>query len=519
MAKLTDDVYPRITSAASGDLLMVVDVDNDAQSPEGSTATITVGDLLSPGTGSLSGLAPSGDDTGATDTANVQGLLNLAGKVILQAGLFWYDQTIQLGSGTTWEGAGPGLTVNRAVASWSPSQVGSNTGALMVATAGNAAQSDITIRGMTFDGNQQNISAVPSYADAPETAPLGLWNVTGLRIEDVEVINAIGYSIYVKFSTRVWITRPRVLSGQGGSSWNQQDGIHVADSSQVEILDPDVDTGTGTAGDDGIAIQSYTGVSDVIIRGGFVRSAAHGVALALSGGSISNVLVDGVDIWGTHDEAVIAYWDTGTVGAFTNIVIRGCPSNDIGTSTSGSIWSVEAPFTDFTIEGCTCSGFNNTSGNGFFIRNSANTTPSKNLNLNHNTISGFAGTSLALIGEGGCGITGVNINDNTLDGTAASTLDNGIILSDSTDGSVSDNTILGVTTGSSYGIQIYGEDTAPTGLCINSNRVKGWANGIYEFNAGAQPDYNVYTGNNLHGCTTFLTTSGSHDVIGSNVVA
>jgi hypothetical protein len=461
----------------------------------------------------------------ADDYGPVQAALTAAndeggGLVVVPPGTYLLSETPQIGSGTVlWAPGGYGSAIFRAKTGWSPAQVGSNTGAPLLATIGNNAASDIIISGITFDGNQQNISSLPGYADAPESSPLGLWNVTDLRILDCQVINSIGYSLYLKFCTRAWVQRCRVLSGQGGSSWSQQDGIHVTDSSRIWVLGNDVDTGTGTAGDDGIAIQSYLGCSDITVRDNKIRSAAHGVAVVLSGGSVTNVQVHDNDIWATEAEAVICYWDTGTVGTATNLSIKDNTGGDIGTSTEGSVISVEVPFVNLTIEGNDFAGFNNTSGNGFFIRNTANTTASKDLNLNGNTISGFAGSSLALIGEGGCGIAGVNINDNILDGTASGSLANGIVLSDSTDGSVSGNTVLGVTTASSYGIQIYGDDTAPTGLCVNGNRVKGWANAIYEFDAGAQPDYNTYVGNNCHGCTNFITTSGSHDVVASNVVA
>ena len=84
-------------------------------------------------TGSLVGLAPSGDTTGATDTSNIQGLLNLGVKAVLQAGLFWTNQTLQFPSGSALAGAGMGISTIRVKSSFAATQVGSNPGMVMLA--------------------------------------------------------------------------------------------------------------------------------------------------------------------------------------------------------------------------------------------------------------------------------------------------------------------------------------------------------------------------------------------------
>jgi hypothetical protein len=48
MSKITDPAYPAITSAQSDDLLMVVDVHNATESPQGTTSRISVGNLPHP---------------------------------------------------------------------------------------------------------------------------------------------------------------------------------------------------------------------------------------------------------------------------------------------------------------------------------------------------------------------------------------------------------------------------------------------------------------------------------------
>jgi hypothetical protein len=56
------------------------------------------------------GLAPSGDTSGATDYANIQGLLNLAGTATLQVGTFYTDATITMTNNQTLNGGGVGET-------------------------------------------------------------------------------------------------------------------------------------------------------------------------------------------------------------------------------------------------------------------------------------------------------------------------------------------------------------------------------------------------------------------------
>jgi hypothetical protein len=57
------------------------------------------------------GLAPSGDTSGATDYANITGLLTLAGAATLQAGTFYTDATIMMTNNQAITGAGVGETI------------------------------------------------------------------------------------------------------------------------------------------------------------------------------------------------------------------------------------------------------------------------------------------------------------------------------------------------------------------------------------------------------------------------
>ena len=105
--------------------------------------------------GSLTGLAPSGDATGATDYRNIQGLLNLTGKAVLQPGVFTVNATLQipayaalLGSAPAEGGSG---TIIRMAA-------GANLAAIAASAGWTASSNTFSVppcyvRGITLDGN------------------------------------------------------------------------------------------------------------------------------------------------------------------------------------------------------------------------------------------------------------------------------------------------------------------------------------------------------------------------------
>ena len=238
------------------------------------------------------------------DTAAIQAALDAArtsggGLVWVPEGVYIISQSLQAGPDTILAGPGAGAATIRAAASFAPAQVGSNTGAVMVTTWGAAAASHIRITGLTIDGNGANISTVPGYADSAESAPVSMWSASALDIDHVEVINAVGYSVYLNGCTDVHVNRCRMVSGGStAAAWANQDGIHFTNCSQFTAIDNYVDTGTNPSyGDDGIAIQSYTGCADGVISGNVIRSAAHGVALVCDGGALSNLTVTGNNVW------------------------------------------------------------------------------------------------------------------------------------------------------------------------------------------------------------------------------
>lgn len=125
--------YTALATPQSDDVLPIVDVHDTTMASSGTTKKITIGNLL--------GLAPSGDTTGVTDTANVQGLLNLAGVVPFQAGTFWL-KPVTTSTGNRIRGSGYG-TVLKMIASGPADNL-----------LKSVSVSDVHISDLTLDGNK-----------------------------------------------------------------------------------------------------------------------------------------------------------------------------------------------------------------------------------------------------------------------------------------------------------------------------------------------------------------------------
>lgn len=459
-------------------------------------------------------LLPSGDTTGAIDTAAIQARLTAGGKVALTAGVFWINQTLQFPSGTWLQGAGMGATTIRAKAGFAAAQVGANTGMVMICTTGNAAANHITISDLTLDGNQATITSIPGYADGPECAPIGIWNSSLVSIRGVEVINAVGYSIYLQLCTDSDVTGCRVLSGVSSAlGTNQQDGVHLTGCTHCRVENCSIDTGTGTAGDDGVAVQSLgTDCTDITITGNMIRAAQSGVHLAIGGAAnIKDVAITGNTVWQVTSGSPVTINTTST-GAVTEVTVTGNTFRTI----AGHAFDLEAPFTGVTITGNEFDNATNSLATGVYVG-----TAGSGLVISGNTFTNYGVASGIVIGPvaGGTAITKFTVTGNVLDMSGGTSAANGILVTDSSDGVISSNTVLGSTQAASAGIKVNGVSVAPVAIAVNGNRVKGWATGILETNGGIAPNFNAVVGNNAHGCTAFVTTVGTNDVVASNVVA
>ena len=521
------------TTPGAGDLFPLVDVSDTSTPPAGGAGSdkkVTFAHLQAAvlAAGGLAGLAPSGDTSGAADTSSIQGLLTLAGKAVLQGGLFWIDQTLLFSTGTALHGAGLGITTIKACNGYAATQVGTNPGMLMLATTGNGAtpQNNISVTDLTLDMNQANVHyPLPVYASQNECAPMGLWGVNGLTLARVGVINAVGYSFYPRNCTNVTIEDCYILTGQNNTIGNiTQDCIHVSDCTSVVIRGNILNSGNLTfmgnnVGDDCIAIQTIaTGCSDVTITGNVIQeSAARGISLVLGGaGFVRDVAISGNTIANTRTNGLVLEYGVYNASAtylISNVAIAGNVFYNLATSGAGrgiqlddatNVGHTGPGWQDIAISNNSFVGMTNTGGQGIYVQSGTG------IAISGNAFDAFDTNAGIQIGDNISGsitvqdfqVTGntINLTTSTFNGGAT-----GIEIIDSFDGVISGNIIIGNEvlepgTGSA-GVGLYAIGTAITGVTVTGNRITEWDTGILEGNFGAQPDFNTYTGNDTHGCT------------------
>jgi hypothetical protein len=314
-----------------------------------------------------------------------------------------------------------------------------------------------------------------------------------------------------------------------------QDCIHVIDSTKVtirgNILDSGNLTNSGTnVGDDCICIQGVnTGSSNVTITGNtVVASAARGITVVNGGALVRNVTITGNTIENTQHEGITLEYDNYSSGlTLRDITITGNSFYNLALSGSGRGITVQdatnAPgghtgpgWKTLAIKGNTFDTFTNTSGGGIYVGQGDNLTISGNVFSNWNSLRGIQ------VGDNGGTsqpVTNFSVTGNTIDMSAsAATSPAGILVIDSQDGTIAGNTVTGPGSGvsGSIGIRLLKVGAAVTGVAVTGNRTPAWQSAITE-DTGS--DYNTIVGNNCHSCTNFVTTSGAHDVVASNVVA
>jgi hypothetical protein len=470
-------------------------------------------------------LSYGADATGASESAPaIQAALNAAataggGLVLVPAGVYVISQILQISSGVTLQGAGMGVTTIQAASGFSPSQVAGLNGLTVLVVANNAGGSNIVITGLTFDGNQANISSFPGWADQGDSHCLDLRNVDNLQISGIEVINAIRYSMFIVQCTHSCISFCRIISGQESlaSGRSQQDGIHLAGCRWCVVADNNVDTGTTAGvGDDAICLQALTSgapVTDITVTGNVLRSGARGISLVPYLASIQNVTVTGNDIYGTQDDGIL-FNVTSSGPTCSNVTIMGNTLAGIAASGNGhgvNLQSITTPgYQDVVISGNTVSSFENTTGFGIYAGMGSG------LLIESNNFDAFQGVRVINIGNSGVPVTSFQILGNTLSASAAVPGAVGVMVVDSNDGIISGNIINGNCSASSNGVQLLGIRAGVTGVVVNANRISNWATGIVESNSGVQPDHNSLTSNLLYQCTTPVYAGGPNDLIANN---
>jgi hypothetical protein len=143
----------------------------------------------------LVGLTPSGDATGVTDTANIQGLLNLSNIAYLQLAVYYVNAPVLVAAGGLIKGAkgcGPSIydeiaaplsgTILRAVAAWS---AGAVTTPAFVQIQGLGAH----LRDFWIDGTANTVASIDGINDA------GGSGYHSVNIKNVGVCNVTGNGI------------------------------------------------------------------------------------------------------------------------------------------------------------------------------------------------------------------------------------------------------------------------------------------------------------------------------------
>lgn len=483
-------------------------------------------------------------DGSADDTTAIQAALTAAsgaggGTVFVPEGTYLVSTMLKAGSGTAIIGAGLGVTtIKMKSGSWSAVTQNGSNGGISCLQAGSSSTSNITVRGVTFDGNQTGVTAIPSWSDASECSPLALRGVASVIVDACQVINSIGYSLYLYGCTDFTVSNCRVTSGtvssaQGWGTPAGQDGIHVSASQYGDVTNNIIGTGSSTAGDDAIALQSWgTGTSAVVgvsVTGNIVTASAQsGIDLALSGGPISSVAITGNVIQNTQADGLIlqpfsfaaATLTTGVTvsgNTFTNVGLGGSGFNGItacGYASqslgTGNGWA------DLIITGNTFVGFNNSGQLGMFL------TEGSGLQVNQNAFDQWIATNGIQVGDsaGPTSVTNFQVSGNTINMTAGTDAGgNGILVQESQNGTVSGNVLAGPTpngTGSA-GINIGAGTTACTGIVVSGNRLTGWDFGVSEYNGGVASDFNTVIGNDCLNSTVAVSVTGPHDTVSGNL--
>lgn len=517
----------------------------EGSTPAAHTANFSIVDVVTAGT--LSGYqqvfnvkSPRYGAVGngvTDDNVALQAALTAAGisggVVYCPPGVYITGQLLQIGSNTTLCGDGMGISTIRMKNASSPTQVGTLTGiSVLVTTLGGTPSSNVVVRDLTIDGNELGnpSSGFPGWTGASvQCDAIALYNIDKLRIENVEVINAIAYSIMLTGCTHFAVNKCRILSGQVTfSSFNQQDGIHVTGCQYGILADNHIDTGTiNGVGDDGIAIQSLSAgapCTDITVSANVIRAAARGISLVLGGGAVSGIDVTGNDVYTAQHEGLIFNYGAASSGIVQNVSVIGNTFSNIALSGSGSGITLQgvndgigsgsgAGYNDVIIESNTFVSMVSTGGFGIFAGQGGN------LQVNDNVFDAYNCYTAIQVGNNNAGtsapVNNFQISCNTINAAASSHLPSiGITVMDAHDGVISGNTMNGPNTTGSIGIQLQGVSATNlvTGVVINGNRLTGWLTALQETNSGGIPDYNVFTDNIMHGCATAATLLGPHDV-------
>lgn len=456
--------------------------------------------------------------------ANVAG----GGIVYVQAGTFIIADILQIPSNVTLMGAGIDVTIIKCVNAYNPSThpYGITDGRIMLIPANTSTNSNNIVSDITWDANVQNIPGLTS-----NTHHRAIWieHTTNFRFERNKVINTINWAIYFQFGNDIWIEKNIVLGGYS-STYDQNDGIHLRNSSNFYIRGNYIDTnaGGGTSGDDAIAVltdsNATSEMTNVIISNNIISGHSRGIYVGTTSSfNISNLNICDNQVW----YALLSGIQLQRVGSsltsiFQDITIDNNKIYNFGNGSSGYGIGVEQSlgatsfvvFNQISITNNTIRGGNFTTylGAGIVIIAKGN-----GLNISNNNISSLVSTVGIVVGHST--VTSRPMKDlivtgNRIDMSTGSSGTIGIEAFGTERGVISLNEIYGNTTGTTYGILIEANATAGNDVngipnaevsaynAVVNNVIYNVVNGIAEVNSGAAPANNTISPNTFDTVTT-----------------
>ena len=193
--------------------LAVVDPSDTATPPAGTNGSdkwITIGQVLAAGANGLVGLAPVGTQASGGDAANIQAMINITGKAVLQAGQFWLETAIVPPQDAyVWiEGAGDGVTILSPMNAGNTDVItGGGFSSLTGTGTGTATDAGpfLQVSNLTIDGNAsgQTLTALTNASCNPATPPSAGYGIRlygrNWKLANVDVRNCHAYGIWTEW--------------------------------------------------------------------------------------------------------------------------------------------------------------------------------------------------------------------------------------------------------------------------------------------------------------------------------
>ena len=317
MSKIS--AYTALTAPAASDVLPVVDISDTSMAASGTTKKMTLAQLGVP-------LQPSGDTTGAADTAAIGAQAAAGGTVTLAAGTFW-TTGLTLPGGARLAGAGAGWygtaapaaqrTIIKLAAAANHDVItipaGNPYGLLQdLEIDGNKTAQTTAGRGITFAdaGAAEECGWELRRVQVHDTFTIGLYvgnNRQAVYGEHVLVIGAGQHGVQVVGSDSTWV---KLMIGASGSGWK---GL-VASGYMTRYIGGEVwSTPSGV----GAVVVSP---ENTFIGMGFDRNGQQGILLDTGSDSVSIV---GCTFHSNSQQADNTYSDI-KVGQAGNYSVAGC---------------------------------------------------------------------------------------------------------------------------------------------------------------------------------------------------